>query len=131
MNPDAKAHLDKAREFLARARKLDPVEFDKQVIHPAYYAMYHAAVAALYQAHGDSSLKHGRVIQHFGELAGRTLGELGLSAGSTLADTYALRRISDYDVDIKSLSDEASRSVTEAESILGICEGLIGTSISP
>ena len=52
MTPEASRHLDKAKEFAAKARRRGANEVPEAVIHLAYFAMHHAAIAALIASQG-------------------------------------------------------------------------------
>ena len=92
----ARAALDKAERFAGQAELAMPDAYET-VVHNSYYAMFHAARAALLAAQGMASTKHGRVVATFARLVERR--KLGREAGElaqVLTYAYALRANADY-----------------------------------
>lgn len=132
MNEDSLKHLTKAKGFLSQIEKLDPGVFAEQIIHSAYYAMRHAAMAVLVHAHGSVSTKHDRVIREFGQFARQMLGESGDAAGKAFFSAYNTRCTGDYDIDTGDLSTDARAIRVDAMAVVEICEKMIAeTPASP
>ncbi|PIT98160.1 MAG: HEPN domain-containing protein [Candidatus Andersenbacteria bacterium CG10_big_fil_rev_8_21_14_0_10_54_11] len=67
----APLELRKAREVLAEAAHLQAAGYNEGAISRAYYAVYHAARAVLYQ-HGTAPITHRGVMSEFSRLVIKT-----------------------------------------------------------
>jgi uncharacterized protein (UPF0332 family) len=83
--------------FLSEMRSLDPERAPAASIHAAYYAMFHAARAAIILEDGvDAARTHRGVIARYGVLAGEEAGAreqaraLNRAADARMAGDYAL-----------------------------------------
>ena len=83
----------------------------------AYYAMFHAAMAALMQSSGDLPRTHGGVTNQFGLHYVRT-GIIDPELAETLQDTYELRRQSDYELYAYFSEDEIRQAVQNARTFV-------------
>jgi uncharacterized protein (UPF0332 family)/predicted nucleotidyltransferase len=109
--------LQHARTALGKAERLAELSAGtvddrfEGVIHGAYYAMFHAARAALLAVEGTASTNHGRVVETFGRMVRkRRLGKAAADLAQTLKDAYELRAKADYDsIDLT----EAGRQLRE------------------
>ena len=99
MNDTAAALLAKARESLESARADLEAGRLNGASNRAYYAMFHAARAAL-EARGAATggQRHGAVIRRFG-LAFIKNGPLGGARGRNLNKALEIRNESDYDLE--------------------------------
>jgi len=105
----AKAHLEKAVKRLRVAEKLlDDNEYEDAVSR-AYYAMYHAAKAALAQVNVFPKTHEG-VVSEFGKRLVLT-GIFPKELGKNLADAKAARETYEYSI-------TATTGKTEAETIV-------------
>lgn len=112
----AKAHLEKALERLRVAEKLFRDGEYEDAVSRAYYAMYHAAKAALSTVNVFPKTHEG-VVSEFGRklvLAGVFPKELGRN----LADAKAARETYEYSV-------TATVDRLEAEAILSNAQGFV------
>jgi uncharacterized protein (UPF0332 family) len=67
------------------------------VVHNSYYAMFHAARAALLAVEGSASTNHGRVVEAFARMIKqKRLGKIAEGLGRTLSRAYELRAEADY-----------------------------------
>lgn len=87
---------DKAQAHLAEAAAHDSIKTPMSLVHAAYYAAFHAALAVLLLKDKASPKKHGIVVQQFG-LEVRDLPEPLLQAGRDLRKLKELRTKGDYD----------------------------------
>jgi uncharacterized protein (UPF0332 family) len=108
----AEAHL---REALAQNADASPMA----VIHSAYYAMFHAARAVLFQAIGDAPQRHDRVIQQFGLLV-RNLDDALRAAGKALNDAKDEQTDADYDEAIVPSPEDAREVLRAAVDFLAV-----------
>ena len=99
MNDVARALLAKARESLESARADLGAGRLNGASNRAYYAMFHAARAAL-DARGAATggQRHGAVIRRFG-LAFVKGGPLGAAHGRNLNKAFEIRNEGDYDLE--------------------------------
>ncbi len=105
----AKAHLEKAVERLKVARKLFCDGNYEDAVSRAYYAMYHAALAALSTVNVFPKTHEG-VVSEFGKKFVLT-GIFSKELGKNLADAKAARETYEYSV-------TATVEKLEAEAIL-------------
>jgi uncharacterized protein (UPF0332 family)/predicted nucleotidyltransferase len=92
----ARDALDKAERFAELSEQTSDARFEG-VIHGAYYAMFHAARAALLAAQGRASTSHGRAVAAFARMVERRkLGQEASDLAQALSDAYKLRADADY-----------------------------------
>jgi uncharacterized protein (UPF0332 family) len=92
----ARDALSKAERFAELAAETPDRRFEG-VVHGSYYAMFHAARAALLVLEGTASTSHGRVVETFAQTAQRRrLGQVATDCAMALAKAYALRAKADY-----------------------------------
>lgn len=118
--------LAKADRLFDQAGKLNPDEFAEEVLHAAYYAMRHAALAALLQVHGTTPTKHGRVIDAFRQLLRTHAGDEGEAVADLFALAYTNRCAADYEAVPGDLAPAAHRVVGEAERVIAQARAIIG-----
>lgn len=112
----ARAHLEKAVERLRVAEKLFRDGDYEDAVSRAYYAMYHAARAAL-STENVFPKTHGGVVSEFGRkfvLAGIFSKELG----KNLADAKAARETCEYSVTATVGKSEAEAILSNAKKFL-------------
>ena len=83
----------------------------------AYYAMFHAAMAALMKSGGDLPRTHGGVTNQFSLHYVRT-GIIDSELADTLQDTYELRRQGDYELYAYFSEDEIRQAVQNARTFV-------------
>ena len=92
----ARDALSKAERFAEQASQALPQAYET-IVHNSYYAMFHAARAALLALEGTASTKHGRVVETFARTAKRRrLGSAATDLAKTLSEAYELRGKADY-----------------------------------
>jgi uncharacterized protein len=91
-----RAALAKAERYAEQAAQVAPQAYET-VVHNSYYAMFHAARAALLAVDGNASTNHGRVVGAFEDMVRRRrLGRTARGLAQTLADANKLRVEADY-----------------------------------
>jgi uncharacterized protein (UPF0332 family) len=120
---DAGESLSVARRFAGLAQKNPPEDFEV-VIHAAYYAMHHAARAALLGARGSASTNHGQVLSAFAALAKQRHGTHGLDYSRALSAAYDLRVLSDYGRAGRDLNGDAAALQQQLREFLDYCTEL-------
>jgi uncharacterized protein (UPF0332 family) len=113
------AELARARREIGAARALIEAGFPEKAISSAYYAAFHAAVAALLVL-GETRSKHSGVHGAFGEFVVHREG-FDPAIAKTLRDLFEQRSNVDYGLEDSTAeeagtrADEAERFVTEVE----------------
>lgn len=118
--------FDKACIHLSEAEKL--AEFARTpnaCIHSAYYAMYHAASAALFASGGvgkrrDVPKSHEHVVEHFGKLVANETGELA-GLGKVLSVARNDRLVADYDMVHGATGIDADETTKLARKFVDTC----------
>ena len=124
---DAAESLSIARRFAGLAAK-NPAEDYEVVIHAAYYAMHHAARAALLRARGSASTNHGQVVTAFAALAKQRHGARALEYSGSLSAAYDLRILSDYGRARRDLTGDAATLKRQLGEFLDYCGELAADS---
>lgn len=115
--------MAKAERFAALSEQTQDASFEG-VIHGAYYAMLHAARAALIAIQGTASTNHGRVVASFGRMVERRkLGAEACGLARVFADAYELRADADYSN--KDLTEQGQTLRAQMRPFLALCAGLI------
>jgi uncharacterized protein len=91
----ARVALGKAERFAELSRGTPDDRFEG-VIHGAYYAMFHAARAALLAVEGSASTNHGRVVDTFKAMIKRRRAKTGRERATALESAFELRMKADY-----------------------------------
>lgn len=94
----ARAALAKAERFAAQADQALPQAYET-VVHNSYYAMFHAARAALLVVEGSASTNHGRVVDTFQETVRRRRMKAAGNHAANLKVAFKLRMKADYGSD--------------------------------
>lgn len=123
MSHDAEAALAKARSTLHAARVLLDENLADTAASEAYYAMFHAATAALAEEQLTYS-KHSAVIAAFGREFAKT-NVLPRELHARLREAFAMRQRATYDYQIEIPSDEAEALVESAEEFIAAIEGYL------
>ena len=115
--------LKRARQAAQSARTLLASGDPNGAVNRAYYAMFHAAHAALeHRGVEVASSKHGILVARFGEHLVKT-GLLPRTLGTSLNRTLELRQKADYGSGDVAHAD-ALRSLSEAERFVAAVERL-------
>jgi predicted nucleic acid-binding protein len=91
----ARVALGKAERFAELSHGTPDDRFEG-VIHGAYYAMFHAARAALLAVEGSATTNHGRVVETFGRMVKRRRLSGGGGHAAALEAAFELRMKADY-----------------------------------
>jgi uncharacterized protein (UPF0332 family)/predicted nucleotidyltransferase len=119
----ARDALNKAERFAELSEETPDDRFEG-VIHGAYYAMFHAARAALLAVQGTASTKHGRVVAPFARMVERRkLGQEASDLAQTLTDASELRAGADYGPD--DLTREGQALHARMRPFLALCGRLV------
>jgi uncharacterized protein (UPF0332 family) len=121
---DSADSMSIAVRFATLARKNDPSDYEV-VIHSAYYAMHHAARAALLSASSSAPTNHGRVAASFASLAQKCDAERGPGHSRTLRAAYDLRIISDYGRAQRDLTGDAAELLNQLSGFLEFCREIV------
>jgi uncharacterized protein len=123
--------LEHARDALAKAERFaelaaeTPDDRFEGVIHGAYYAMFHAARAALLAVEGTASTNHGRVLKAFASMVKRDEpGAVAEACSRSLRQAYQLRAQADYGK--KDLTRAGRRLRERVPTFLNFCVRLVG-----
>lgn len=119
----ARDALAKAERFAAQAEQALPEAYET-VVHNSYYAMLHAARAALLAVEGTASTSHGRVVEAFARMVKR--GKFGATAkdlATTLNEAYELRAQADYGSE--DLTREGRRLRERVAPFLAFCRSML------
>ncbi|MGH6904719.1 MAG: nucleotidyltransferase domain-containing protein [Geminicoccaceae bacterium] len=118
----ARVALDKAERFAAQAAQAVPQAYET-IVHNSYYAMFHAARAALLAVQGSASTNHGRVVETFARMVKRRRLKGGAEQAAALESAAELRMKADYGNEDLT---EAGRQLREqAGGFLDFCRGLV------
>lgn len=110
MKEDTHLHLERAEDCIAQAESLLASSWPGAAMSRAYYAMFHAATAALLHR-GMSRRSHQGVIGAFGQTFAKP-GLIEARFHKYLADAFDLRQESDYQP-VVYLTDEQAREMLE------------------
>jgi uncharacterized protein (UPF0332 family) len=114
-----KRELERARREIAAARALIDAGFPEKAVSAAYYAVFHAAVAALLVL-GETRSKHSGVLSAFGRLVIKE-GGFDREVGAVRRRLFERRNDVEYGLEPASAeeagtdTDDAERFVTEVE----------------
>lgn len=116
-------HWQQAQEFLSDAYALFQQSRLKSAVDRAYYAMFHAATAALAMK-GVSARSHKALITLFGREFVKT-GQIEEEIGSALVEAFEARQESTYEADIvfgaegvQELLEQAQRFLERVRKVL-------------
>jgi len=128
MTPEAEPHWRQAQRFARQSTKFDADENPEAVIHCCYYAIYHAAVAALLHAHGTAPSKHGKVNDAIVQLASRTARpETVYAIRTAVVQAYKFRVRADYlaDTPIVQRQTDAREVRGYRDDVLEFCRAVV------
>lgn len=116
-------HLNTANNKLRAANELYRLGYFDDTVSRAYYAMFHAAKAALISIGVDTHSHHGVVAQlgqHFVQTK-----KIAPQYGRMLSTAMQLREGSDYDVFREATQAEAAGILRDAQDFVGMIEALL------
>jgi uncharacterized protein len=120
----ARTAMDKAERFAELSHETPDDRFEG-VVHGAYYAMFHAARAALLALEGSASTNHGQVVKAFKQAMRRRRIKGGREHAAALAGAAELRMKADYGHEDLT---EAGRSLRgQVRPFLEFCRRLVDT----
>ena len=128
MTGPLQAELDRARREIAAARALIEAGFPEKAISSAYYAVFHAAVAALLVL-GETRSKHSGVHGAFGEFVVHQ-GGFDPAIAKTMRDLFEQRNNVDYGLE-DSTAEEAETRADDAERFMDEAERWIEARSAP
>jgi uncharacterized protein (UPF0332 family) len=97
VTPEAAGHLDKAREYLTKARALvDVLHYTDEAGRAAYLAGYHAAQGLIFERTGREARTHRGVNSQFNRLA-KDDPRFDIDLRRFLAQAYDLKAVADYE----------------------------------
>jgi uncharacterized protein (UPF0332 family) len=97
VTPETREHLDKARDYLAKARGLlDVLHYNDEAGRAAYLAGFHAAQALISERTGKIAKTHEGANRQFNSL---TKGDprVGTEQRRFLSQAYNLKAVADYE----------------------------------
>jgi uncharacterized protein (UPF0332 family) len=119
----ARDALAKAERFADQAEQASPQAYET-IVHNSYYAMFHAARAALLAVEGSASTNHGRVGDAFARMVKR--GGLGAAAGSCARTLkQAQRLLAQADYSNKDLTRVGRRLRQRVAPFLVLCRSMV------
>jgi uncharacterized protein (UPF0332 family) len=118
-----KAAFGRARDKLAVARHVLAAGYPADAVSPAYYAVFHAAEAALL-VEGDEPRSHEGLKSLFGLRFVRT-GRLPAELASIFRQLKDERENGDYSIFPAITAEEAERAVASAERFVAALEGFL------
>jgi uncharacterized protein (UPF0332 family) len=96
VTPEAKEHLDKAHEYLAKARAiLEVMHYSDEAARAAYLAAFHAAQALISERTGRVAKSHSGMRSTFARLA-KDDSRIDRGATRFLGQAYRFKEIADY-----------------------------------
>ena len=119
MTPEAKEHLDKARQCLTRARAILTAGVGEDAGRNAYLAAFHAAQALIAERTGKDAKTHRGVHAQFARLT-RNEPRLGVDLRQFLVRAYDMKSIADYGLgaDTYVPLDRAGAAIETAEQFI-------------
>jgi len=97
VTPETNEHLDKAREYLVKARNLlDVMQYNDEAGRAAYLAAFHAAQALISERTGKTANTHEGVNSQF-NLQTRGDERIDAELRRFLSHAYNLKAIADYE----------------------------------
>jgi uncharacterized protein len=118
----ARIALDKAERFAAQAVQAAPQAYET-IVHNSYYAMFHAARAALLAIEGSASTNHGRVVETFEKTIRMHRMRGGRGHAAALQTASKLRVKADYSYD--DLTEAGRRLRDRVGPSIDFCLGLV------
>ena len=115
----------KAEVHFAEAAAQQPAVTPGAIVHLAYYAMFHAARAALLRQGGPAPKKHASVVGQFG-LFVKDQGLESRRAGENIRDIQDRRIRADYKEEARMSAEDAQDPLRKARAFLDLCSKEFG-----
>ena len=122
MRKDARRHLESAEIFLKESEHLFSGGFYNGTVGRAYYAMFHAATAALL-AQDIERTSHHAIISAFGELITKP-GHLDNKFHKYIIEAFILRNDCDYLAPFEAEESQALVTLRRAKEFVDACKKL-------
>jgi uncharacterized protein (UPF0332 family) len=125
---EAKTHRTRAADLRSQAERISPETAPDALISISYYAIYHAAVAALLTAHGTAPTKHGKIHRALAKLAEAREGEAcAREIETAIENAYEMRVRADYEPDARPEETRANAERISAlrDSVIAFCERVV------
>ena len=120
MRSPERLEWEKANRIMAEAHAQDPAKAPLSVIRTAYYAMFHAAPAAILIDTVSPPKKHDSVKRQFGDLV-KDRGPAFRQAASALSVMLEQRIRADYEADTRLTEEQARAALITAQAFLDRC----------
>jgi len=116
VTPEAAAHLDKARQFLTRARIILAAGVAEDAARGAYLAAFHAAAALIAERTGKNAKTHKGSHVEFARLT-RAEPRIDTELRRFLPQAYTMKAVADYETgpDAVILPEQAAAAINTAE----------------
>jgi uncharacterized protein (UPF0332 family) len=125
---EAKTHRARAAELRSQAERIKPETAPDALISLSYYAIYHAAVAALLTAHSTAPGKHGKIHRALAKLAETREGEAcAREIETAIENAYEMRIRADYEPDARPEETRANAERISAlrDTVIAFCDRVI------
>jgi len=124
MRKDVQRHLQSAEMFIKESEHLFSGGFHNGTVARAYYAMFHAATAALL-AKNIERTSHHAIISAFGEFLSKP-GLVDEKFHKYLIEAFTLRNDCDYLAPLVADKSQASVTLQRAKEFVEVCSKLAG-----
>ena len=122
MKEEVRLHLESAEDCLAQAKLLRAASHAGAAISRAYYAMFHAATAALLHE-GIERHSHQGIISAFGQTFTKS-GRVDPRFHRYLKEVFDLRQESDYQPMVRLIDERAQEVLGWAREFVSVCRKL-------
>jgi hypothetical protein len=122
MRKDVQKHFESAETFLRESEHLFSGRFHNGTVDRAYYAMFHAATAALL-AKGIERTSHHAIISAFGEFVVKP-GLLESKFHRYIIEAFTLRNDCDYLAPFEAEESQAAATLQRAKEFVEACKNL-------
>ena len=119
MTPESTRYLDKAAQCLSNARAVLGINLANDAGRNAYFAVFHAAQALIFERTGKISKSHNGVQSQFAVIV-KNEPNIDESFVIFLSQAYILKAVADYETGLGSTirSDRAAAAIEMAEKFL-------------
>ena len=122
MTEDVRLHLERAQDCIAEGELLSVGHRPGAAISRAYYAMFHAATAALLQQ-GIQRRSHQGIVAAFGQTFVKS-GPVDPKFHRYLKEAFDLRKDSDYQPMVRLTDTQAQKVLDWAREFAAVCKDL-------
>lgn len=123
MNSEALDHIARAETFLYAAEKLFKIELWDDSVSRSYYAVFHAATAALL-SQGIVRKSHHAIWSAFGQYLAAT-GRIDREFHRNALDIFEARNLSDYSAKSWTTREDAEESLQNARAFVAAAKTFI------